>query len=184
MIWRVREIWRDYAWLPPVVIGGLAGLAALVTVLILREPRPTVVLEADRQSAEHEIVVLVEGAVHDPGVILIASDGTVRDAIERAGGPDAGADLSLIELDEPVSHGMRIDVPFRSSQRSNLVDVNSASAAELETLPGIGPVIAQRIIEHRRDHGPFLDIEELAEVSGISERMVGELRPYATASGR
>lgn len=180
MIRRAQDIWKDYAWLPPVVLGGLAGLVILVAILILREPRPTVVLEAGSPADSDQVLVLVEGEVREPGYYHLPANSTVNDAIARAGGLTELGGAERIDTGEELYDGQRIEVPGQDYSAGEALNVNTASQAELEALPGIGPVIAGRIVEYRRDVGPFTRLEDLAEVSGISERMVDEIRHLIT----
>ena len=123
--------------------------------------------------------VYVSGAVQTPDVYALPPDSIVKDALTAAGGPSAEADLDRINLAAPLDDGQHVYVPRHgednppvqppSAQRSGslLVNINTADTATLETLPGIGPTIAGRIIEYRQANGPFGRIEEIMEVSGI-----------------
>ncbi len=131
-------------------------------------------------------VVYVDGAVERPGLYEVASDARIAQVVERAGLlPEA--DLSRVPMAQRVQDGQTITVPFRSARTaategqgavatsgSERIDINRASAAELERLPGVGPALAQRIVAYRETHGPFRSVEELANVAGISERMVAQ----------
>jgi competence protein ComEA len=123
--------------------------------------------------------VYVSGAVEAPDVYALPPDSIVKDALTAAGGPSAEADLDRINLASPLTDGQHVYVPHLgeedlpvqppSGQRSgNLrVNINTADTATLETLPGIGPTIAGRIIDYRQANGPYVSIEEIMEVSGI-----------------
>jgi competence protein ComEA len=123
--------------------------------------------------------VYVSGAVQVPEVYALPPDSIVKDALTAAGGPSAEADLDRINLASPLADGQHVYVPHLgeedppvqppSSQRSGslLVNINTADAATLETLPGIGPTIAGSIIDYRQANGPFGRIEEIVDVSGI-----------------
>lgn len=123
--------------------------------------------------------VYVSGAVQAPDVYSLPPDSIAKDALTAAGGPAAEADLDRINLASPLTDGQHVYVPYLgeeelpvqppSSQRSGglQVNINTADAATLETLPGIGPTIAGRIIDYRQANGPFGRIEEIMEVSGI-----------------
>ena len=141
-----------------------------------------------------EVIVHVRGRVVDPGVFTLAAGSRVVDAIEAAGGVRAGAsigDLNLARIlvdGEQVAVGVKDtrDAPLDSvaatpgadaSMADALVDLNAASATELEVLPGIGPVLAERIVQWREDNGPFTDVEVLGEVSGIGDALMAQLRP-------
>ncbi len=181
-------------------VGGQQALASDATV----EPSgdPTTV-----PTAYVEIVVHVIGAVHEPGVVLLAPGSRVQDAVEAAGGLRDEADLTRLNLARPAVDGERLWVPMpgeepppelpappepltvsgsgsadaigqASDDDQAVVDLNTADQAELETLPGVGPVTADRILAWRAEHGTFATVEELMEVSGIGERTLEQLRPH------
>jgi competence protein ComEA len=141
-----------------------------------------------------EVIVHVRGRVVDPGVVTLPAGSRVIDAIEAAGGVRAGAaigDLNLARIlvdGEQVAVGVKEDrdalpgsvatAPGTEAATGDaLVDLNAATAAELEVLPGIGPVLAERIVEWREANGPFTDVEVLGEVSGIGDALMAQLRP-------
>ena len=129
------------------------------------------------QIAAPEILVDVTGAVTKPGVYTLAANSRVIDAIKAAGDSGPGADLSTINLARVLSDGEQIYVDStiinsagkRVSKmgHSGPINVNRATAAQLDSLDGIGPVIAKRIIEYRKVNGPFATVEDLQKVSGI-----------------
>lgn len=150
---------------------------------------------------ERVLVVHVVGAVHRPGVVRLAPGSRVVDAVEMAGGPTADADLGGLNLARQVQDGEQVRVPLPGEEvaepapapaageggapgagaGTGPVDVNRATAAELETLPGIGPVLAERIVAHRTEHGPFASVEALTAVSGIGPRVLDGLREHVVA---
>jgi len=121
--------------------------------------------------------VSVDGAVNKPGNYTLPPGSLVDDAVRAAGGPTADADLERINLARELRDGDQVHVPRFGEvlptptpyglSADGRVDINLADAALLETLPGIGPAIAQRIIEYREMNGPFATIEEIQKVSGI-----------------
>ncbi|NII40086.1 competence protein ComEA [Curtobacterium flaccumfaciens] len=154
-------------------------------------------------------VLYVVGAVEHAGVVTVAADARVADALAAAGGATADADLSRVNLARPVVDGERLyvprvgetDVPAElpagggagtggSSSGSagspgsgagavpvpEVVDLNTADATALESLPGIGPALAERILAWRDEHGGFRSVEDLLEVSGIGEGRFAELQ--------
>lgn len=153
------------------------------------------------------IVVDVVGAVVRPGVHELPAASRVADAIDAAGGFTADADRIRLNLAEPVTDGSRVWVPaIGESSRPDLVpvaggsgevsgadggrgtgsgtvDINTADAGSLETLPGIGPSLAAAIVEHRRRHGPFATVDNLIDVSGIGPVKLEQIRPRATVAG-
>jgi len=129
------------------------------------------------QIAAPEIFVDVTGAVTKPGVYTLAANSRVIDAIKAAGDSAPGADLSTINLARVLSDGEQIYVDatiinsagkrVSKTVHSGPINVNRATAAQLDSLDGIGPVIAKRIIEYRKINGPFATVEDLQKVSGI-----------------
>jgi competence protein ComEA len=123
--------------------------------------------------------VYVSGAVHHPDVVTLPPGSIVKDALVAAGGAIDEADLDRINLALPVADGQHIYVPRlgeesppipsppAASPSDGKININTADSAALEALPGIGPVIAQRIIDYRLANGPFTQIEEIMDVSGI-----------------
>jgi competence protein ComEA len=127
--------------------------------------------------------VYVSGAVSQPDVYELPPGCIVRDALEAAGGAADDADLDSINLALEVTDQQQVYVPRRgeaaqppqsassgvdsSARAPSLVNINTASLAELDTLPRVGPVTAQRIIDYRAAHGPFQRIEDIQNVSGI-----------------
>jgi len=145
-------------------------------------------------SPSPEVVVLVDvaGWVRRPGVYEFTEGARVIDAIDAAGGARSGALLEALNLAAPLTDGTQILVP-REGQvgvapapvtggavAGGLVNVNSAIATELEELPGIGEVIAQRIIDYRTENGPFATVDELIDVSGIGDAILESIRELVT----
>ncbi len=142
--------------------------------------------------------VYVSGAVHAPGVYRLPPESLVVDAIEKAGGALDQADLVAINLAHPLADGEQIYVPYehempapmpisqasspQSSEQksgqpaSSLIDLNTATQEELESLPGIGPAMAQRIMDGR----PYSAVDDLLRVKGIGEAKLAKIRPYVT----
>jgi competence protein ComEA len=138
------------------------------------------------------LIVDVAGAVHRPGVYEFVEGDRIVDAIERAGGPLAKADLSLLNLAAPLTDGSQILVPKAgvavpgaptgtgSGTAGGLININSATAAELEALSGIGEVLAATIVEYRTQNGPFASVDDLLDVSGIGPATLEEIRDQVT----
>jgi competence protein ComEA len=127
------------------------------------------------------VVVHVAGAVRHPGVYRLPAGSRVVDAIEAAGGATALAVLSGVNLAAEVIDAAQVVVPtlgqHPSAPDDGLVAVNQASASDLESLPGVGPVLAGRIVSHRDENGSFETPEDLLDVSGIGEAILARLRP-------
>ena len=169
-----------------VAIGGLAllivgssvwfGRSAPDPVPLLAEPAPS--------TAASRITVHVAGEVASPGLVVVAADARVADAVAAAGGSTRAADLSLVNLAAPLRDGEQVVIP--STRGDGLVDqpvdregrvrINRASVSELQQLPGVGPVLAARIAAYRDDNGPFDRVEDLLDVPGIGEGKLATLR--------
>ena len=133
------------------------------------------------------IVVHVSGAVNHPGLVSVSSAARVADAIAGAGGAAAGADLGGLNLASSVRDGDQIEVPLVGAATApgaatdRGIDLNRATAAELEDLPGVGPVLAGRIVAYRDLHGSFAAIEDLLDVGGIGEAKLAAMRDSIAA---
>jgi competence protein ComEA len=147
---------------------------------------PPVVIDRDPGSSGDEpalITVHVAGAVERPGLVRVPEGARVGEALAAAGGASSAADLGSVNLAAPVGDGQQVVVPVRSSDgressetSDGRVHLNTADAADLEELPGVGPVLAGRIIAHREEHGPFEAVEDLLDVPGIGEGKLASLR--------
>ena len=181
-----------------VTLGG-AGLWYLRSL-----PRPVEVRAAQRPAASStqlavspepvRILVDVAGWVRRPGVYEFDEGERIIDAIESAGGARSGAALESLNLAAPLADGTQVLVPREVTGGGGavppgappppgaplLVNVNSASATELEALPGIGEVISQRIVDYRTQNGPFTSVDQLADVSGIGDAILAEVRDLVT----
>ncbi|MEZ4605233.1 MAG: ComEA family DNA-binding protein [Deinococcales bacterium] len=121
------------------------------------------------------ISVSIAGAVRQPGVYELPWGATLQDLVGAAGGLRYDADEYLVNLAQPLDNGMSISIPFSvAAYGDKLLSLNEATGLELETLPGVGPAMAQRIIKAR----PFYRIEDLLKVQGIGEKTLENLRPY------
>jgi competence protein ComEA len=144
-------------------------------------------------SASPKLVVYVVGAVRRPGLYRVATGSRVADAIERAGGLTRRADPAGVNLAAPVADGEQLVVPARlsvavagaqgapvdgvgGSAPAGPVQLSVATAEQLDALPGVGPVTAQKIVEYRTAHGAFRSVDELDEVPGIGPSRVEQLR--------
>ena len=160
-----------------VATGALVAAVVWSVARVFLSPDDAVVIQVVPIADDH-LQVQVEGAVRKPGVYALPAGSTVSDAVELAGGFAAGASLSSAELSALLTDGHFIHVPSSSTDSGSSdqpIDINSATMSQLESLPGIGPVIAGRIVAYRDAVGGFSDVSQLAEVAGVSERMVGEL---------
>ena len=192
------------------LIGGLVLLFADARspkgVVVVTPERPlTDERTPDATATPSAIAVYVSGAVDAPGVYELPSDARADDALAAAGGASPDADLERVNLAKRVSDGEHIRVPRQGDpaaidappsqlaptyaetggeppQRpAGKIDVNSADADTLETLPGIGPARARAIIEHRQANGPFADVDALTEVRGIGDGILESIRDLIEA---
>jgi competence protein ComEA len=137
-------------------------------------------------------LVHVAGAVRSPGVYRLRDGERVQDAVRRAGGPRAGADINAINLAAKVADGQQVVVPRRGAAGAAPVggagagepggppqapvSLNTATAEQLDTLDGVGPATASKILEYRRQHGGFRSIDDLGEIPGIGPKRLAALR--------
>ena len=162
-------------------------------------PSPTIVSTPEPEPKPREIIVHIVGAVNNPGVYVLMEGARIHDVLTKAGGATAYADLRRINLAALAVDAMQIIVPYYGEEveevfvyagtttpghtqtsgqsASGKVNVNTASNAELQTLPGIGPVLAEAIINFRETHGMFQSVEELINVPRIGPATLERLRP-------
>jgi len=134
--------------------------------------------------------VYVSGAVQHPDVYVLPPGSILKDALLAAGGAVTEADLVSINLARPVADGEHVHVPRAGEEDpvrlpsveplSLKVNINTADQAALEALPGIGPELAQRILDYRQAHGPFVQIEDLLNVTGIGPGILEKIREEIT----
>ncbi|GHA68963.1 helix-hairpin-helix domain-containing protein [Streptomyces termitum] len=141
--------------------------------------------------APAEVVVDVGGKVREPGVLTLPAGSRVADALRAAGGVRPGADLTGVNRARVLLDGEQVLVgvpgapapppggaPGAGSGGGGApVSLNAGTAEQFDALPGVGPVLARRIVDHRTEHGGFRSVEELREVNGIGERRFADLRP-------
>ena len=168
-------------------VGGRHVLHAGVPAQAAAPAVPAVAVRADQGP---QLVVHVVGAVHRPGLYSLPARSRVADAVTRAGGPTRRADLSLVNLAAPLSDGTQVVVPLRASPSAaggagtpsapaGPVHLNSATLEQLDSLPGVGPVTAQKILDYRQKHGAFSSLDELDAIPGIGEARIEQLRDAA-----
>ena len=149
---------------------------------------PVVAMRAEPAPVK-KLLVHVVGAVREPGLYRLDDGSRVDDALQAAGGPRPRANLELINLAAPVADGQQVIVPVRGGDGAaggsagglpgtpgGPVHLNSATLEQLDTLPGIGPVTAQKILDYRNEHGAFSSVDELDSVPGIGPARLGELK--------
>jgi competence protein ComEA len=176
--------------------------AAPALVLAAASPSPEA---APSAGASAEVMVYVCGAVRRPGVVRLPAGARVADALELAGGPTGQAELAAVNLAAKVGDGQQIVVPERAASGAApgtaavaapagaasagaapgapggaLVNINSASLEQLETLSGVGPSTAQKIIDYRTANGGFTSVEQLMEVPGIGDAKFAAVKDAIT----
>lgn len=175
------------------VAGGLIGSLLLVFFLLVRGQRDVIVLQVQPIDDPSVIRVYVGGEVAQPGLYTLSRGSRMLDAIDEAGGLLKSADTSGLGLASPLRDADQIIIPARpvatfapiglvdlsgtgttAPERESTININLASIEELQRLSGVGPVIAQRIVDYRMTNGLFRSVEELAAVDGISDAMVLE----------
>jgi competence protein ComEA len=137
------------------------------------------------------VVVHVVGAVRRPGLYRLAQGKRIADAVARAGGLTRRADSAAVNLAAPLADGQQIVVPARAgsgagsggvqpsaggAHTSGPVHLNTATVEQLDALPGVGPVTAQKIVDYRQQHGAFASVDELDAIPGIGPARLRDLR--------
>jgi len=197
-----KGVWQRWAHtfffsVASLIIGGAVGYFGSrprsPSPVTISTPVPTAVSTAVPTASP--IRVYVSGAVSAPGVYKFLPGTIVEDAIRSAGGAAPDADLERINLALDLQDQQHVHIPSKGETSSlpfvsgglgdslssgDLVNINTASAAELETLPGIGPSTAQKIIAYRETNGLFTEIEGIQNISGIGEATVEGLRDLIT----
>lgn len=144
--------------------------------------------------ARELLVVHVVGEVRRPGLYRLKEGARIADAVRRAGGAQRGADLAALNLAAPLVDGVQVLVPPRvaagttpptSSQSgaeasSGPISLSSATIDQLDELPGVGPITAQKIVDYRAEHGPFASVDDLDSVPGIGPTRIEQLRDLVT----
>lgn len=188
-----------------VLLGILIGIGAVGVGQLVFTPTETPGIKLLPTNTPAPIVVYISGEVRKSGVYAVPDGSRVIDVVKAAGGFKDTADPTTMDLAALVRDGIKIRVPTADEELTSddfpelvisgdglantsdpngidILDLNSATKAELESLPGIGPTLAQRILDYRDEYGDFLDVDELAEVPGISESLMNDLAAYVTVS--
>jgi competence protein ComEA len=185
-----------------ILLGIMAGFVlAGVLVFVSRSPtgEPIILQPAPTKAP---IAVHVIGAVPRPGLYEFPEGARVQDAIDAAGGMLAQGNGDALNLAALLEDGQQLDVPYKdgsepsnnsptldlpsateapvSGANQDLININTASAEELDSLPGIGPTTAQKIIDYRTENGPFTTIEDIQNVSGIGPATFDEIKDLIT----
>lgn len=176
-----------------VAVLAAVGLAGGYGVAMRAKPKPQTVSlgsqSSEEKKAKRVIFVHVAGAVVRPGLYELSDGARVDEAVRKAGGSRPDADLDALNLAAKVKDGDKVLVPgppaegegqTGGSNGSGLLNLNTATATELEELPGIGPALAGRIVAYREQHGGFQKIDDLLDVPGIGPAKLDEIRGHAT----
>jgi competence protein ComEA len=146
-------------------------------------------------AARPVLVVHVVGEVRRPGLYRLRDGSRIADAVRRAGGARRGADLAALNLAAPLVDGVQVLVPSRvavggapssgadagaGTSIAAAVSLSSATVEELDELPGVGPITAQKIVDYRAEHGPFGSVDDLDAVPGIGPTRIEQLRDLVT----
>ena len=192
---RVREMldelaiikWRIVGIALLVLVGsGIWGINKLITFSQSVPPPPSTVLQVTTSLPPPKITVFVSGAVYEPGIIELPSGSRANDAIKAAGGSTNDADFDRMNLAARINDGQHIAVPRKgqpaiaatnSEENKAPININVASLAELDSLPGVGVATAQLIVDYRTERGPFKSIDDLGKVKGIGPAKLAKLRP-------
>ena len=156
--------------------------------------------EVDDNIIENKIVIHITGEVEEEGVIELEKGARISDAIEEAGGTTEEADLSNVNLAYSLSDGQKVKIPNINEKDEEIIvveekagdniiiegnkskeekiNINKAAQTEMETLPGIGPSTALKIINYRNEHGKFRNIEDIKNVSGIGDSKFENIKEY------
>jgi competence protein ComEA len=183
--WRQRaETW--WAERPPTTQGLLllvaAALAGTAVLSRLAAPGAAPVASLPPAVSDAPLLIHVAGEVVRPGLYRLAGGARVADALAAAGGATERADLAAVNLARVLEDGEQLVVPGPAppgappgAREDGKVDLNRASAAELDALPGIGPVLASRIVAYRDAHGGFGSVRDLRRVQGIGDKLYRSL---------
>jgi len=179
-----------------ILLVGLLVVLALVGRRVAahgttRAPTPSAQLEAlapGDAAPRAYIVVDVVGAVRRAGLYRLREGARVADAVRRAGGSTRRADIALVNLAAPLADGQQVVVPRRrppgaapaATAAGTKVSLAAATLEELDALPGIGPVTAQKILDWRQEHGPFRSVDDLDAIPGVGPARIEQLRDLVT----
>lgn len=193
-----------------IIIGFLIGCVVTAVGLTLSkrvQPAPIVIEPPAPTATPGSIRVFVNGEVGAPGVYTLSYGAILEEAIEAAGGFTAEAETAVVNLAQSVSDGTQIYVPAKgevaaepaptgsdpatagavttsgAGASGDLININTVVAEALDTLPGVGPSTAQKIIDHRTANGPFASIEAIKDVSGIGDAKFNQIKDLITVGG-
>jgi competence protein ComEA len=176
-------------WIAAAVAVVLVGGRYLLRPSAAPAPSPAAPVRVQSSSASSVVLVHVAGAVRRPGVYRLRSGSRIDDAVTRAGGATSSADLSAVNLAAKAEDGRQVLVPERAPKAAAApsgpassaapgapISLTSATAEQLDTLPGVGPATAEKILAYRDEHGGFGSIDDLANVPGIGDKRLATLK--------
>jgi competence protein ComEA len=168
-----------------IIIGVIAGVLLTALIWLAASPPRGKAVELFSPPTQIPIMVHVTGAVATPGLYLLPQGSRVNDAIKAAGGFLENADTSFVNLAGLVQDGDKIHIPelmpgLSIGGSGLLVNINSATEPELENLPGIGPTLAQKIVDYRNQYGFFDTIDAIKNVPGFGESVFEEIKSLIT----
>lgn len=182
---------KRFSQVGSILIGFLLGVIAIGVINLVNAPPRGTPIKINPPPSPLPLRVHVNGAIQNPGVYTLPPGSIIQDAINTAGGITHSATLDNLNLASPLKDGQLIYVysseenepasPLAATQNnpnSPSINLNTASASDLETLPGIGPSLAEKIIEFRQLNGPFESLDDLLAVSGIGPSKLEDIRDY------
>ncbi|MFC5180925.1 ComEA family DNA-binding protein [Actinomadura harenae] len=194
-----------YLWMARPRPEPVTASAAVSPSLSVSASETSTTVASGRPSAGPQLVVQVIGKVRRPGVLTLAAGSRVADALNAAGGVRPGTDTGALNLARKLMDGEQIAVGIHppapppgqgpapptgttpgmpsGTSAGTPLDLNTATAEQLDQLPGVGPVLARRIIDYRTQHGPFRSVDQLQEVPGIGARRLTDLKPLLNTTG-
>ena len=176
------------------LFGGGRGAGASVSTDVPPLTAPADPTAAVSSAVSRTVLVVdVAGAVQRPGLYRLPSGSRIADAVARAGGMSRQAAAASVNLAAPLADGEQVLVPTLrtgtaasaaggAASPSAPIDLNSATVEQLDTLPGVGPVTAQKIVDYRTEHGPFTSVDDLDAIPGIGPARIENLRGLVSPS--
>jgi competence protein ComEA len=178
-----------------IALGIVIGAAVMAAALLISLPDRTIPLSLLPTLTPSPLVIFITGEVKSPGVIQVSPGSRVQDVVTASGGLLPEADVQLINLAAQVSDGQKINIPRLGQQAAQVskstsknpaldsngisqISLNQASQKELESLPGIGVEKARDILAEREKRGGFQSVDDLLEISGFSQKLFDQIRPY------
>jgi len=179
-----------------ILAGILIGLLAAAVLWMFASPPRGAAVQLLPAPTATPLTIYITGEVASPGIYKLPKNSRIQDVIDAAGGLTEEANVNGVNLAARVSDGQQVDIPKKAPELTigsetggtpgaggflgAPININTAAEAELETLPGIGPTLAQRIVEYRTAFGFFGRIEDLMNVSGLGPATFEQIKPFVT----